>query len=227
MNENETTEPTAVETDELENAAEDAPTDALFNPPPEGAAEKTIAEYLEAHASDALREKIREAAKVGKGMAACYAYIEKMAREEAKGKQSVMIADGVVFGWAVHYFEDEWADEIERERKEAEEAAKRAEEAKADRAKWEAEIAKRKAEREEEERKSEEERLAAMTAEERAAYESAKARKEAEEAERKAAKEKADAAAAKAKAEREAKRKAAEERKRRIEEMEKAQMTFL
>ena len=102
-----------------ENAAECA---GLFDPAPATPYEKAIADYLTANASDALREKIAEAHKAHKGIKECYAYITAQARKEAKGNNSVMIADEVVYGWAVHYFEDEWQAEIERDRKHKEEA---------------------------------------------------------------------------------------------------------
>ena len=187
----------------------------MFSPKPETPYECAVAAYLEANASDALRDKIREAQKNGKDIAQCYEYITAQARKEANGSQSVMIADAVVYGWAVHYFEDEWRDELERDKKAAEERK-----ANAERIKRENEERKAKA------KKAEAERVAAMSPEEREAHERAKAEKEAAEAKRKAEAE----AKAKAKAEREAKRKAkieaAERRKAQMEQWKNQQLSF-
>lgn len=192
---------------------------AMFDPQPKTPYERAIADYLEANASDALREKIAEAQKNCKGIAECYDYITEQARKEAKGSNSVMIADAVVFGWAVHYFEDEWQAEIERDKKTAEERKATAERLKREaaerKAKGEAEAAKRKAEAE----KTEAERLAALTPEEREAEE--KAKKEAEAAARAA-----EAERRKKELQRQIREQAkreAEERKRKLAE---AQMTF-
>lgn len=191
-----------------ENAAE--PT-GMFDPAPATPYEKAIADYLTANASDALREKIAEAHKAHKGIAQCYAYITEQARKEANGSNSVMIADEVVYGWAVHYFEDEWQAEIEREAKakaERKEQAKRDKrEAEERKAKWEAAKA--------EAAKTEAERIAAMSPEEREAYERAKAAKDAAEAERKARE-----------AERAARQKAKAEAEKRKQELAAAQLTF-
>lgn len=189
---NETTENEVIETAtpeaETPQTAPEAAPDAsaetakgMFDPPPETSYERAIADYLEANASDALREKIADARKNGKGIAECYEYITEQARKEANNSNSVMIADAVVYGWAVHYFEDEWQAEIEREKEEKEKRK-----ATAERLKREAAERKAKAE------KAEAERIAAMTpeereAEERAKAESEKAKREAEERKRKLA----------------------------------------
>ncbi|MGN0844169.1 MAG: hypothetical protein ACI4QT_02990 [Kiritimatiellia bacterium] len=192
------------------SSGEDA---GMFSPQPETPYECAVAAYLETNASDTLRDKIREAQKNGKGIAQCYEYITAQARKEAKESQSVMIADAVVYGWAVHYFEDEWRDELERDRKAAEERK-----ASAERLKRESEERKAKA------KKAEAEHVAAMSPAEREAHERAKAEKAATEAKRKAE------AEAKAKAEREAKRKEKiEAAKRRNDQMEKwknSQLSF-
>ena len=66
--------------------------------------EKLIAEYIEEHASDELVVKINTG---DKGMADCWKYIFEQARNKAKGNKSLCLADEVVFGWAVHYFEED------------------------------------------------------------------------------------------------------------------------
>lgn len=72
--------------------------------------ERAIAEYLEANASDALAEKINTGKK---DYAQCWQYIMKKAREHLKG-HSGYIDPKIVFGWAVHFFEE---DKIEEEMK--------------------------------------------------------------------------------------------------------------
>lgn len=65
--------------------------------------EKVILEYLENNASDILVEKINNSDKTMKG---CWNYITTEAKKKASDGCS-MIEDSVVFGWAVHYFEEE------------------------------------------------------------------------------------------------------------------------
>lgn len=69
--------------------------------------EKAIADYLESNAPDTLKRKIREAKAAGYGIRDCLKCITEQARKYAKNG-CAMIADDVVYGWAVHYFEDEW-----------------------------------------------------------------------------------------------------------------------
>ena len=155
--------------------------------------EKAVAKYLEKNASEPLREKILAARKEGVSISQCFAYITAEAKKRAK-KGCAMIEDEVVYGWAVHYFEDEWIAERERKAKEAKEAEERkirweqerkerAEKSKAEAKKRKAEAEKRKAE----DAKTEEQRLAEMSEEDRAAYLEAKAERERVEAEKKAA----------------------------------------
>lgn len=70
--------------------------------------ERAILDYLESNASDALVEKINNGSKT---LEQCFAYIRKQAQQEAKNN-CAMIEDKVVYGWAVHFFEE---DEIEAE----------------------------------------------------------------------------------------------------------------
>lgn len=68
--------------------------------------EKAILDYLESNASDALAEKINNG---NKTLAQCFAYIRGQAQKEAKNN-CAMIEDKVVYGWAVHFFEEDEID---------------------------------------------------------------------------------------------------------------------
>lgn len=70
--------------------------------------EKAILDYLESNASDALVAKINSGKKT---LQSCFDYIRGEAKKQAKDG-CAMISDAVVFGWAIHYFEE---DEIEAE----------------------------------------------------------------------------------------------------------------
>ncbi|MGN0744353.1 MAG: Cas9 inhibitor AcrIIA9 family protein [Christensenellales bacterium] len=74
----------------------------------QNAYETAVLKYLEENASDALVEKINNGTKT---LEQCFAYIRKQAQKEAKNG-CAMIEDKVVYGWAVHFFEE---DEIEAE----------------------------------------------------------------------------------------------------------------
>ena len=65
--------------------------------------EKAILDYLESNASDALAEKINSGQKT---LQSCFDYIRGEAKKQAKGG-CAMISDAVVFGWAIHYFEED------------------------------------------------------------------------------------------------------------------------
>ena len=125
--------------------------------------QRIIADYLEANASKPLRENIREAHSNNFSIQTCYDYIVSEARKLAKDN-CAMVADDVVFGWAVHYYEDEWQHTL-KVRAEAE-------------AKMAAEKAKREAEKKAK-AEAEAKRIAAMTPEERELEERAKAEEEA------------------------------------------------
>lgn len=71
--------------------------------------EKIILDYLEANASDALVEKINGGKKT---LAGAWAFITREARKKALGG-CACIEDAEVFGWAVHYFEE---DELKEEK---------------------------------------------------------------------------------------------------------------
>ena len=66
-------------------------------------AEKRIAAWLEDHASEELAAKIVAA---GPSMAQLMEHIQSAARKLDKTGGAVMVEDDVVFGWAVHFYED-------------------------------------------------------------------------------------------------------------------------
>lgn len=63
-----------------------------------------ILDYLEENASDVLAEKIR---KSNKTMDSCWKFIFECARKAAKDKGSYGCTDQEIFGWAVHFFEED------------------------------------------------------------------------------------------------------------------------
>ena len=69
----------------------------------DGDNQKIILNYLEQNASDVLVEKINSG---NKTMKDCWDYIYKQARENSKGN-SACFEDRIVFGWAVHFFEED------------------------------------------------------------------------------------------------------------------------
>ena len=145
-----------------------------------GKNQELILAYLQENASEVLAEKINAG---NKTLSGCWDYIRSRAREQEQN-QCACIEDAVVYGWAVHYFEEDqldneknrgnhastpetqqrWREQEEREqqrRREKEEAERKlAEEAAAAKAKKEQEKAaaeaKKAAERAEKERKRKE-----------------------------------------------------------------------
>lgn len=75
-------------------------------------AQKNVLAYLEENASEALTEKINNGTTtpagvvVRKTMAGCWNYIRDEARKKARNQVAV-IEDAEVYGWAVHYFEED------------------------------------------------------------------------------------------------------------------------
>ncbi len=79
--------------------------------------EQRIKEYLEQNASDVLVDKINNGVKIEKDgktlinkkdLDGFMKYATEEAREQAEsGARSACIEDSVVFGWAVHYFEED------------------------------------------------------------------------------------------------------------------------
>ena len=86
--------------------------------------EKRLLEYLEANASDALKEKIAALPEHGYNLDAAYRHIRDEARKKLNSGGG-FIADEVVFGWLVHYYEDVAPAEAARAEKAREEAAKK------------------------------------------------------------------------------------------------------
>ena len=65
--------------------------------------EKIILQYLENNVSDVLAEKINSGTKT---LADCWKFITECARKQAKNG-CACIQDDVVFGWAIHFFEED------------------------------------------------------------------------------------------------------------------------
>jgi hypothetical protein len=69
--------------------------------------EKIVLNYLEKNASDELAEKINNGKKT---LAGCWKYITSEAKKYLKNNSGA-VEDEVVFGWAVHYFEEDSIEE--------------------------------------------------------------------------------------------------------------------
>ena len=80
----------------------------MINLEAEGYLQEKVLEYLNQNASEVLTEKINNGKKTLKG---CAHYITGEARKQAKNG-SACIEDSVVFGWAVHYFEEDAIPEL-------------------------------------------------------------------------------------------------------------------
>lgn len=68
-----------------------------------GRNQELILAYIEQNASDVLIEKIKAS---GKTMAQCMSYVTDEARERAVNG-CAMVEDKEVFGWAMHFFEED------------------------------------------------------------------------------------------------------------------------
>ena len=69
-------------------------------------AQEKIKDYLDERASkDELFAK--SYAKTNKNIDECYDYIVSEARKQCKDSDSICISDDVVFGWAVHYYDED------------------------------------------------------------------------------------------------------------------------
>jgi ribosomal protein L12E/L44/L45/RPP1/RPP2 len=68
------------------------------------ATETRVLEYLQQNASDALAEKINAGTKT---LAGALSHAKAEANKLAGGECCVMVDDATVFGWIVHYFEEE------------------------------------------------------------------------------------------------------------------------
>lgn len=69
----------------------------------ESSAQKMVLDYLEANASEVLAEKIRTG---NKTLAQCWTYIVKQAQKQKDGN-CACVPDMEVFGWAIHFFEED------------------------------------------------------------------------------------------------------------------------
>ena len=67
-------------------------------------AEKTILDYLKANVGSMLEYKIDHGTKT---LAGAYKYITAEAKKLTKKEGSVMVDDATVYGWAIHYFEED------------------------------------------------------------------------------------------------------------------------
>lgn len=77
----------------------------------DGPEQQAVLQYLESNASDVLAEKINNGSKTLEG---CWKFIESQAKKKAKGKDCICCSDQEVFGWAVHYFEEDSIKEGEK-----------------------------------------------------------------------------------------------------------------
>ena len=84
---------------------------ARTNLKPDGAYEQAIYNYLEENASNVLVDLINASEKTLNG---CMGFIKGEAQKQAKNGVA-MIEDKVVFGWAVHYFQEESIKETKKE----------------------------------------------------------------------------------------------------------------
>ena len=96
----------------------------------EGRSQELVLAYLQENASEALAEKINNGSKT---MAGCWKFITSEARKLARNSCAA-VEDSMVYGWAVHYFEEddiedatEKAAEMRRKQKAAEEEKRRKE----------------------------------------------------------------------------------------------------
>lgn len=65
--------------------------------------EKAIFDYLKENANEALKTKINNGKKT---LSQCMDYVKKEAKNQAVGGMA-MIEDKIVYGWAVHFFEED------------------------------------------------------------------------------------------------------------------------
>lgn len=66
--------------------------------------EQRILDYLHENASDVLAERINAGTKT---LAGAMAYAKAEAKKTASGESCVCVDDATVFGWIVHFFEEE------------------------------------------------------------------------------------------------------------------------
>lgn len=73
--------------------------------------EKIVLDYLNANASEALAEKINTGKKT---LSQCWSYIVSEAKKQAQNG-CACIEDATVFGWAIHFFEEDAIEAKEHE----------------------------------------------------------------------------------------------------------------
>jgi hypothetical protein len=66
--------------------------------------EQRVLQYLQENASDALAEKINAGTKT---IAGALKHAKDEARKLADGESSICVEDATVYGWIIHYFEEE------------------------------------------------------------------------------------------------------------------------
>lgn len=81
---------------------------AVLNLKAEGTAEARILEFLVANASESLEARINAGTKT---LAGCMAYCKARARKMAAGEGCVCVRESEVFGWAIHFFEEDGIEE--------------------------------------------------------------------------------------------------------------------
>ena len=89
----------------------------------ESSAQKIVLDYLEANASEVLAEKIKTG---NKTLGQCWTYIVKQAQKQKEGN-CACIPDVEVFGWAIHFFEEDSLTEKETAKPSAKVEVKKAE----------------------------------------------------------------------------------------------------
>ena len=151
---------------------------ARLNLKADGKNQQILLDYLEKNASEPLAEKINAGVKT---LAGCWEFIRKEARKQAMNNVAV-IEDTEVFGWAVHYFEEDDIKENQPARQTPEQLRKMA----VDEEQRTKEIERRNAERREaeERRKAEDAKKIAEAEAKRKAQREKAAQKAAEAAER-------------------------------------------
>jgi hypothetical protein len=73
------------------------------------ATETRVLQYLEDNASDVLAEKINAGKKT---LAGALDYAKGEARKLANGEGCICVEDATVFGWIIHFFEEEHIEEL-------------------------------------------------------------------------------------------------------------------
>lgn len=130
---------------------------ARLNLAADGNNQKIVLAYLEENASDSLVDRINSGKKTMKD---CWSYITSQARKMAVNN-CACIEDKEVFGWAVHFFEEDdiKPETAKNEKKETETHEKYMKQLEAQHAKLKEEEEKKKAEKEAEKKAAEERKI--------------------------------------------------------------------